>query len=599
MTPAQLLQTVSAVMLKHPPTELTRQYISRFLKRNEAGLLKVIQRQFDRMCRPDALIAGYDQKIGYEFSQIQSSPQVAVFGKDVGSSVITLLAVQARCHPMDPVRARQYAVHTRRVDEKTWRIHPGEEWHPGEDAAITAFATAHAHEARWLVDGQDENWTGVRDAPYVHAEARSVQAARERLEEIKAESTGDERTDVRQLENYDRQPAEQAARRTSPSSDSSSPAAPIPVPPATPVESPEPSPAIETDPPAAVNTVESESATTLWGGTRGAQLPDETIQKGMRVVTFRGEHGVVDKVDVSVRRVAGMHFGRDGITPGSERTERSYSFQVRLDSGRIDHQGHLYAELSRPTALVPDLDITDTHVLKSPPDAWREVYSAFRAITFYQDKSANARKPLVKAQYLEQSREAKVKFDRIFGRFHDWRSQYPLAIIEDFDPLLYRILTLEAGIRVDGWESEMGWLRAAPKDWRTRYSAGDAVIRPIHEQGGRILEKRDRIASIDGTDAQMETDGVRIPLFQLRSSPEEALETPSYTEPRYLHQLAVEMLAPATNYRGEQAKAYPERGAVARAVKPYLSAHGIDVRTRVLTGSMMSGIDLQPPGERW
>ena len=214
MTPDLLLQTVSAVLLKNPPPGLSRAYINGFLKRNRTGLLAVIQKQFARMCRPDAIISGYEQKIGFAVLPAEPTGQQAVFGRDIGTNPTVFLAVKARCHPMDPVKARQYAVHSRRADEKTWRLHPGEAWHASEDEAITAFALAHAHEARWLVDEKDDDWTGVRNAPYVLAETLAVRVAKERQEELKEERTREERIQARQLEDHARQVAEQAARKT-------------------------------------------------------------------------------------------------------------------------------------------------------------------------------------------------------------------------------------------------------------------------------------------------------------------------------------------------------------------------------------------------
>ena len=143
MTPEQLLNAVSSTLKQSPPPGLTSHYIEGFMQRHHDALLRQIRKQFARLCRPDALLP-FERKLGYLFRDATPSVQVTVFAREEVQTGIYFLAVKARCHPMNPVKARQFAVHDR--GSQLWRIHPGEEWHGSPEAAITAFAQAHALE---------------------------------------------------------------------------------------------------------------------------------------------------------------------------------------------------------------------------------------------------------------------------------------------------------------------------------------------------------------------------------------------------------------------------------------------------------------------
>jgi len=584
MTPEQLLNAVSTTLQQSPPPGLTSRYIQGFMTRHQEGLLHQIRKQFNRLCRPDALLPNVERRLGYLFRDETSSAQVTVFAREAVQTGIYFLAVKARCHPMNPVKARQFAVHDKGLGP--WRIHPGEEWHGSPEAAITAFAQAHAQEVRWQRDDEPEVWVGRAEAPYVLTDPLAIEVVEETLvqrKEAEGLATHRQRKLFAEFETERRAGTSSTTPeiksivmdevKAHPSEDNG----------------------LHT---AAHNPDATEATPTPWGGLRGAPLANESIQKGMRVVTSRGEHGVVDRVDVTVWRVSGITTW--GAQTSDVRQEKSYSFEVRLDSGREEHTTQLFPELAPPQAVVPDLDLGDSAGLQSPSDVWRRVQGLFSAIGRLKEKSSNARKLQTKAQYRQEAQQVRQSFEGVFRLFHTWRTRYPAAILEDFDPLRYRILTLEAGLRSEGWEAELAWLNATPPDWRQRFKAGDRVLRPAFRAIGSPAEQRDRIRSIEGFYAVMASDSVQIPLYLLRTVPGQALPPPEYSQPMYLIHLAQDLLAPTSGPRGDVTPLYPERGAVAKSVKSYLAANDIDVRTRVQTGANMTGIELHPPAsERW
>ncbi len=328
---------------------------------------------------------------------------------------------------------------------------------------------------------------------------------------------------------------------------------------------------------------------TRWGGKRGAVLLPETITQGTRVVTEQGEHGVVTEAHAIVfTSLVGGRRSDDDV---------HYSFNVRLDSGRLaSPRGALYEELAWPEAVVPDVQVGNKWLAAS--EVWSQTYSRYRDISSYADKAENARKPAMKAQWKRHGEQARKEFLELHRLLVAWRWAHPDEPIEGLREHLWRRLSLEAKEqRTEDETWELAQLKRLPADWDTRFKVGDRVLLYVLGPYGRQAEAGWTIAEIRGQQAILSRDEHQRaraePLWMLK--PDDA--TPlveTFTEPRYLRDLASEMLVKTDGHAP-----YPTRGAVARAVKTFLSERGIAVSTLVRQGSMVTGIDLRPPSGAW
>ena len=163
--------------------------------------------------------------------------------------------------------------------------------------------------------------------------------------------------------------------------------------------------------------------------------------------------------------------------------------------------------------------------------------------------------------------------------------------IEGLREHLWRRLTLEAqDPRTDDETWELAWLKRVPADWDTRWKVGDAVIVHVLGPYGRQPDCGWTVHAIEGHLATLTRgdEQRQEPLWMLKADDAAPPVAETFTEPRYLMEIAREMLVSGTG-----GASYPTRGAVARAVKTFLGEKGIAVSTHVRQGSMVTGIDLR------
>lgn len=326
---------------------------------------------------------------------------------------------------------------------------------------------------------------------------------------------------------------------------------------------------------------------TRWGGLRGAAIPLNALREGQRVVTEQGEHGVV--ADIQQIIVIGYL--------GSGRTEDnlSRSATLRLDSGRhILARGALHEELAPPTSVVPDIQVGTRWL--APSEVWSQTLGRYREISRYAEKAEAARKPESRRQWQTHGARARAEFLELYGLLAAWCDAWPHEPVTGLDPRLWRQLALEAREPRSEDESwELAWIRRAPADWQTRFKVGDRVVLHVFGPHGRQPDAGWTVAEIRGHEAILSRGDVARaePLWMLKAD-DSAPWSETFTEPRYLRELAQEMLV-ATGHTTP----YPTRGAAARAVKTFLAEHGIAVSTHVNQGSMVTSIDLRAPEGRW
>ena len=327
---------------------------------------------------------------------------------------------------------------------------------------------------------------------------------------------------------------------------------------------------------------------TPWGGRRGPELDPAQAQEGHRVVTARGEHGVVTRV----MRYRWRQTGRED--------EISYHFDVRLDSGRETSAAlPLYQETAAPTTVIPDISFDGGKSWSAPETAWSQVVQAHRGIAGSLERARRARKATNKRDHEASARRSEKLRRERFAHFRAWREAWPQATVEGLDPRLYRLFELEeqGGALGSAAAVELAQLGQAPEDWRTRWTIGDRAryFRPGQGSASASPTLRGTLTAIEGHHATLDT-GDTVPLWMLHFDPQAGAVVETFDEPRYLIDLAQEMLASTS----ATDKPYPDRAAVARAVKAWLAEQGMEVRTRVGTGSMVTSIDLYPPhGGAW
>ncbi len=325
---------------------------------------------------------------------------------------------------------------------------------------------------------------------------------------------------------------------------------------------------------------------TRWGGLRGAELVPAAIREGQRVVTDSGEHGLVTEAHAIVVTAV---FG------GQRDRDVHHSFTLRLDSGRQAlPRGALYEELARPTAVVPDIEVGGRWL--APAEVWSQILGRHREISSYAEKADNARKLEMKRRWQQHSVAARKEFGELYRLLEAWRWAHPDERVEGLDERRWRLFTLEAKERRTEDESwELAWLRRVPPDWSTRFQVGDRVVLHVLGPYGRQPDPGWTLAEIRGHEAVLSRGDVARaePLWMLKADDSAPL-VETFAEPRYLRTLAEEMLVQEGAH-----KPYPNRGAVARAVKSFLAENGVQVSTRVGQGSMVTGVDLHPPTGAW
>ena len=328
---------------------------------------------------------------------------------------------------------------------------------------------------------------------------------------------------------------------------------------------------------------------TRWGGRRGRALQPGEVDQNTRIVTEQGEHGLVTEVHAIV--VTSLFGGR------RDDDDVHYSYTLKLDSGRTaSPRGQLYEELTWPTTVVPDIQVGERWV--APTEVWSQVTGRHRDISAYAEKADNARKPEMKRQWQRHSATARKEFLELVRLLTAWRWAHPSEPVEGLDERRWRLVTLEARDQLTEDERwELAWLKRVPPDWATRFKVGDRVVIHVLGPHGRQPDPGWTVAEVRGHQAILSRDEnlrVRVePLWMLKPDDSAPL-VETFTEPRYLRELASEMLIHEGNH-----KPYPTRGAVARAVKTFLAENGIQVSTRVGQGSMVTGIDLRPPTGEW
>ncbi len=339
---------------------------------------------------------------------------------------------------------------------------------------------------------------------------------------------------------------------------------------------------------------QSAGEPTRWGGQRGARLDPARVERGQRVVTERGEHGRV--VDASAIVVS------SGF--GTRRDEDvHYSFTLELDSGRkaIPWGNVLYEELAPPTAVVKDVLVGQ--VWLAPAEVWSRAYSRYQDAQTYTDRAASARKPEKRAEWVRARQKARQEAAELIRLLAHWRWNHEGEPIEGLREQLYRRMDLDlASTRAAHEDAELDLLKRLPSDWDTRFQAGDSVqfYMPREDGEGRtwevgwtIEELRGHRAVVSHPELPKRPRPEIAPLWLLKPDDQAPL-VETFTQPRYLREIAEEMLS-----RTEPGRPYPNRGAVARAVKSFLAEHGLAVSTRVGQGSMVTSIDLSPPSGRW
>jgi hypothetical protein len=218
---------------------------------------------------------------------------------------------------------------------------------------------------------------------------------------------------------------------------------------------------------------------------------------------------------------------------------------------------------------------------------------AFNFIGNLKARAERVRKPAGRLELEKRIVEARDSFVRQFLLFQRWREAYPDAEVDHFDRLSYRQLELAAMPASPIVAAELDWLRTIPSNWKLRLSVGDSARRFV-ASAPTSTPGVDTIRSLDGDFAVLVSDGQRVPLYYLK--PAGTSDLPRFTRPLYLLDLAQTLLHAGSD---QAPKPYPERGAVAKAVKRYLAGQGLAVRTKVQTGSMMSGIELNPVQKAW
>jgi len=326
---------------------------------------------------------------------------------------------------------------------------------------------------------------------------------------------------------------------------------------------------------------------TPWGGRRGRALRPGEIDQNTRVVTEQGEHGLVTEVHAIV--VTSLFGGRRSDD------DVHYTYTLKLDSGReAVPRGQLYQELAWPTDVVPDVQVGDRWT--APAEVWSQILGRYRDISHYADKAEGARKPENKRQWQKHAAHARQEFLELVRLLSAWRAAHPEAPIEGLRAHLWRRVGLEAQAnRSEAEQWELALLRRLPADWDTLFKPGSPVTRLVIGLYGRQQDTGWTLTSLDGQMATLTRgqEQATEPLWLLKADDRAPL-VETFTEPRYLRDLAAEMLVEEGGY-----KPYPNRGAAARAVKTFLAENGVPVSTHVNQGSMVTSIDLRAPSGAW
>ncbi len=324
---------------------------------------------------------------------------------------------------------------------------------------------------------------------------------------------------------------------------------------------------------------------------RGPRVEPERAARGQRVVLPTGEHGEITRV---------LHFTTTVGRPGeAQQVEHSTYIDVRLDSGRVlSSQRELYAERGPPPPVAPDPSL-DGQIYLAPAEAWRQLRADLGSLGYWRDKAARARTEATRKQHADHTAAHIVTLRKKYARFAAWRERHPQIPVPDWSALDDRRLALELrSARSPAESAELTWLTQVPPDWRERWAVGDPVTLQRVEPAGLRVERGWRVQAVDGEHAELRRgdERTRAPLWMLQRDRAAPAERPpeTFAEPRYLMSLAREMLV-----KDGGGSDYPGRGAVSQAVKRYLAEHGLSVSTHVNRGSMVSSIDLRPPGGRW
>jgi hypothetical protein len=606
MTAIELYNRVASTLRAMPLPGLTPADVDRFLERYQKQLVALIQAQFDERCRLGRLVPDFQENVGLvKAGKLDLGPTSRTWAAQLGNSTAKL-AVKARCHPGNP-DLREYAVHLDSDKLGRWLMFPEETWVWSPEESLHRFVENHFTQMRWQErDSEDGAWEGPADAPIqlMSDLAISIASGWDYTQPLTEEDQAEiEWARQERWEKHYRTWSAGKRNRSTPAArgdaglGSAFPNGHNRVREPASASSPSSPPGERTD---HASSVAEASTSTPWGGQRGSRLSPEEVKEGMRVVTVEGYHGTVVKATQLASIVIGPRVTH-------ERQTRTV-FDVRLDSGRTElGQREFYAEVARPTAVVPDVSFDGGRTWLEPLVAWRDVNREFDRIAYCQEKASHARKAANIREYERQGREAREAFARKFSAFRLWRQNHPDAPLgeptpdrrmtdpvtasREFSLLTYRIMELESGADAPRWPGELRLLKTIPRDYLTRFNAGDHVFAYTADPHGQWSHTRHRIERIEDEEAVLD-DGRRTPLYYLRLDSSASVELPVYTESQYVVDLGSAMLT-------DSGSRYPARGAVAKAVKEFLARHGIDVRTHVISGSMVTGIDLNPASGRW
>jgi hypothetical protein len=352
----------------------------------------------------------------------------------------------------------------------------------------------------------------------------------------------------------------------------------------------------ETEKPTLVSTVsepepESESAPEL--------LPLDQWRKGVRVVVrATGAHGVITDVHHMTTELRAW-----GESVASNRRTTTYADLV-LDSGRKastsadeNAESTLLREVGPAPYVTPDPVIPlagynhDKSEAEDPFRAWQEVVGNLASLDNARDRESRARKASKKAEWRNYEESVRSRLEKQLAAWDAWYDRYAheAGLISNPVSKNYEFHHMLAEAEVRGDKETVRYLRSVPKDWLTRWNVGDHVLT---KSGSREV-----IHAIEGEYARIKDGREGVPLWTLRldtgaaRAPAASAET--FDKPRYITTIAKEMLV---------GDGYPDRAAVAKAVKMYLANHGIPVSTSVPTGSRVTWIDFTPPRdakERW
>lgn len=396
----------------------------------------------------------------------------------------------------------------------------------------------------------------------------------------------------------------------------------------------------------AVEEAVAGTATPTWeGGVAGRELRAYECAEGRRVVVLVDEdeglrHGTVAKLVEHRWRIsaARMVIGARGIVPEPtepERIEVDFTVRIVLDAGRtVEVRGRndepsfgskAFEEL-RPATKPTAKDVRSGQAWVAPKDVWKDVVNAHSSIGYAQRKADAAKLAAKKAEWRQAAARARKRAVEALALWTEWQTaegpRYGGKLPTATHPWQERLIALDLREpRTSREDMELSILRQVPEDWRTRVKVGDPVktwidgkldagwwLAEVHADLASLVRAKPAEGTVPLADLvvhlwMVQRDhaaAVRVVQRPAASSEGGGVAPPTFTflevakanglgDHPYVIEIAKVVLKPG------KYGSYPDRGAVSKAVKRFLAAHGIDVRTRVASGVGVTGIDLDFP----